>query len=239
MHNLIIEVSDASKTYKKGKINVDALRKCSLQIKKGEFIAITGRSGSGKSTLLNLIGGLDVLTEGSIKINGSEMASLPGKKLASHRRYTVGMIFQSFNLIPSYTAEENIALALAFGGYPRAARKKKSLQLLHQVGLSARAGHKPAELSGGEMQRVSIARALANNPDILLADEPTGNLDSTTANEVMAIIQELNRTNGITIIMVTHDQLMAREYAHRIIDLKDGKVESIIEPDNNKTLNNI
>jgi len=239
MHNLIIEVSDASKTYKKGKINVHALRKCSLQIKKGEFIAITGRSGSGKSTLLNLIGGLDVLTQGSIKINGSEMASLPGKKLASHRRFTVGMIFQSFNLIPSYSAAENISLALAFGGCPRAKRKEKALHLLNQVGLSARADHKPAELSGGEMQRVSIARALANSPDILLADEPTGNLDSTTANEVMAIIQELNRTHGITVIMVTHDQLMAREYAHRIIDLKDGKVESIIEPDNNKTLNNI
>ncbi len=238
MHELIIEVKDASKTYQKGKVKVKALRGCNLDIKKGEFIAITGRSGSGKSTLLNLIGGLDVLSEGSIKIDGKEMALLPGKKLASHRRFRVGMIFQSFNLIPSYSALENVTLALAFGGYPRGKRKEKAMDLLTQVGLSERAGHKPAELSGGEMQRVSIARALANDPEVLLADEPTGNLDSTTASEVMGIIRDLNIQKGKTIIMVTHDQLMAEEYAHRIINLKDGKVENIIDRTQNKTLNN-
>lgn len=220
----ILQTKKLVKTYQKGSIQVRAVQGISFDILKGEFITIVGRSGSGKSTLLNLIGGLDRATSGSLFVNNTDLTHMKRSELAQHRRKTVGMIFQSFNLIPSRTALENISLALAFGGVRRRDRKHKASETLSCVGLQHRLDHKPGELSGGEAQRVAIARALANEPDILLADEPTGNLDSKTSAEIMQILKKLNQEEKVTILMVTHDEELAKKISHRVFQLFDGKI---------------
>lgn len=203
---------------------VRALSEVSVGIGPGEFVAILGTSGSGKSTLLNLFGGLDRPTSGEILFDGQSLKPFSSIEMARYRLRSVGMIFQNFNLIPTMTARENVELALAFAGLSRAERRQRALELLDSVGLSHRTGHLPSELSGGEQQRVSIARAIANNPRILLADEPTGNLDSQRADEIMQLLDEMRRREGRTIILVTHDRDLADRYADRIIRLRDGRV---------------
>ncbi len=204
--------------------NVRALSDISIDIERGEFVAILGSSGSGKSTLLNLFGGLDRPTSGEILFDGKSISPLSSREMARYRLSNVGMIFQSFNLIPTMTARENVELALAFAGLNRSERRKRALELLDRIGLSQRAEHLPSELSGGEQQRVSIARAMANEPQVLLADEPTGNLDSTRAADLMGLLDEMRERDGKTIILVTHDQDLANDHSTRIIRLKDGKI---------------
>jgi len=215
---------DLCKTYQKGTVPIPVLQGVSLEIAKGEYVSVVGRSGSGKSTLLNLLGGLDTATSGRIVVGDSDVTSMSRQDLAVHRRSTVGMIFQSFNLIPSRTALENITLALAFGNYPRSDRRRRASELLSSVGLEHRLSHTPGELSGGEAQRVAIARALANAPDVLLADEPTGNLDSKTAEEIIGLLVALNNERGLTVVMVSHDEAAARGVSHRVFRLLDGRV---------------
>jgi putative ABC transport system ATP-binding protein len=221
--NPIIRIDNVHKTYHKGAMEIPAVQGVSFDIHKGEFLSLVGRSGSGKSTLLNLIGGLDTATSGKILIKEKNMFQMKRSELAQHRRFTVGMIFQSFNLIPSRTAMENVALALAFGGVRTKDRKSRALEGLSRVGLKERVDHTPGELSGGEAQRVAIARALANRPDILLADEPTGNLDSTTSAEIIRLLERLNQ-EGLTILMVTHDVSSAEAVSHRMFRLLDGRI---------------
>jgi len=225
----LIEISNLGRTYKKGKINIPALLKIDLEIEEGQFVSIVGKSGSGKSTLLNLIGGLDRATEGTILFDGTDLRKMSRTDLANHRKKSVGMIFQSFNLIQSRNALENVDLALTFGGVARSKRKALATELLQKVGLSDRLTHLPDELSGGETQRVAIARALANNPKVLLADEPTGNLDSETSNEIMALLIDLNKNKNITIIMVTHDQETAQQVSDLVVKLKDGRITEMIK----------
>jgi putative ABC transport system ATP-binding protein len=225
----LIECTSLSRTYTKGKHLIPALQNASFSIGAGEFVSIVGKSGSGKSTLLNLIGGLDKASGGSILFDGRDMRKMSRNELAIHRRFSVGMIFQSFNLIKSRNAFENVELALIFGGVGRVNRKMRAIELLTNVGLAERLTHRPDELSGGETQRVAIARALANNPRVLLADEPTGNLDSETGSELMSMPTQLNRDNGLTIIMVTHDEETACKVSDRVIRLKDGCVFEINE----------
>ena len=213
------------KDYGKGHTHIEALRGVSFNIKSGEFISFVGPSGSGKSTLLNLIGGMDSPTSGSLFIEGKDITTASKKELVLHRRHTVGMIFQSFNLIPDLTALGNVTLAMAFGGVPRKKRNSHAQNLLEKVGLKERIFHTPGELSGGEAQRVAIARAMSNNPRILLADEPTGNLDSKTSEKIIDILKNLNKQKKITVIMVTHDMPIAEKVSHRIIHLLDGKIE--------------
>lgn len=195
-------------------------------MEEGRFFAVTGASGSGKSTLLNLLGGLDRPTSGTIEVQGRRISDLDARELALYRRHAVGMIFQSFNLIPSFTALENVALPLMFAGVPKKDRKSKAGAVLDKIGLSARLVHRPAELSGGEQQRVAIARALINDPQILLADEPTGNLDSRTSREIVGLLAELNRSRGLTVILVTHEEDLARNHADRLVRLQDGQVQA-------------
>jgi putative ABC transport system ATP-binding protein len=220
----MLSVEGLSKTYLKGDIEIPALRDVSFDVAEGEFISIVGRSGSGKSTLLNLIGGLDTPSSGRIVFRETDLAAMKRADLSKHRRYSVGMVFQSFNLIPHRTALENVVLALVFGRLPRSGRKERAASLLQEVGLAARMNHKPAELSGGEAQRVAIARALANEPALLLLDEPTGNLDSGTAEEIMGIIRGLNRERGLTVMLVTHEEDVALEVSASVIRLLDGRV---------------
>ena len=225
----LIQISNLSRIYQKGKINIPALQNIDLEIEEGQFVSIVGKSGSGKSTLLNLIGGLDRATEGEILFNGNDLRKMSRSELAQHRKKSVGMIFQSFNLIQTRSALENVELALTFGGVPRNKRKAIATVLLQKVGLGDRLSHLPDELSGGETQRVAIARAVANNPKVLLADEPTGNLDSETSTEIMNLLVDLNKNQGITIIMVSHDQEMAQQVSDWIVKLKDGSISEIIK----------
>jgi putative ABC transport system ATP-binding protein len=220
----IIKVDDLVKSYRKGITEIPAIDHLSFSVEKGAFLSIVGRSGSGKSTLLNLVGGLDTPTHGSIFFNGKNIAGLSRVDLAIHRRYHVGMIFQSFNLIYSRNALENVTLAMIFSGIQSKERKNRAIDLLNQVGLGDRKYHKPDELSGGETQRVAIARALANDPEVILADEPTGNLDSQTAMEIIGLLIELNQKYHKTILMITHDQQTAQKISHRVIRLLDGKI---------------
>ena len=220
----MLKILNISKTYKKGNIPIPALRDISFEVTQGEFVSIVGRSGSGKSTLLNLIGGLDTATSGKILFNEKDLTQMKRSELAQHRRFAAGMVFQSFNLIPYRSALDNVVLALTFGGVSRNKRKSIAERLLSQVGLKHRLHHRPAELSGGEAQRVAIARALANNPAVLLADEPTGNLDSLTAEEIIGLIRNLNRDHGLTVLMVTHEQEIAESVSHKVIHLLDGKI---------------
>ena len=218
----IVEAVDLKKTYMLGKVPVNALRGVNLKVESGDFLAILGPSGSGKSTLLNLIGALDKPTEGNMLIEGVDVSTLNDNQLADLRR-RIGFVFQFFNLIPRFTARENVELSMAIAALSKADRRRRTEDLLETVGLKERMNHKPAELSGGEQQRVAIARALANNPKFLLMDEPTGNIDSKTASEIIGLIKRLNEEKAVTIIMVTHDQRLAGQ-AKRIVQMFDGLI---------------
>lgn len=220
----VVEAIDVKKTYMLGKVPVEALRGVNLKVETGEFLSILGPSGSGKSTMLNLIGALDKPTAGTLLIDGVDISKLNDNQLAD-LRLKIGFVFQFFNLIPRLTARDNVELAMSIANKDTGARRKRAIELLEIVGLKDRINHKPAELSGGQQQRVAIARALANNPKFLLLDEPTGNVDSRTASEVLALIKKLNVENNVSIIMVTHDQHLARE-ANRTVQMFDGIISS-------------
>ena len=223
---MLIETREASRVYQMGTNQVTALDRISMGADEGEFVAIQGTSGSGKSTLLNLLGGLDRPTSGDVVFDAQPLGPFTKKQMARYRRFSVGMIFQNFNLIPTMTADENVKLALAFGGMRGNQRRNRASELLERVGLADRMDHRPAEMSGGEQQRVAIARALANHPRVLLADEPTGNLDSTRARELLALLREMVDKDRLAVLLVTHDQELASSYAHRIIMMKDGQVQN-------------
>ena len=220
----LLAAQEVFKVYQMGANSVAALDDVSLQVNEGEFIAIQGTSGSGKSTLLNMLGGLDHPTKGEVYFASKPLGPFTKKEMARYRRFSVGMIFQNFNLIPTMTARENVSLALAFGGLRGQQRRARSSELLARVGLGDRLEHRPSELSGGEQQRVAIARALANNPKVLLADEPTGNLDSIRAHELLALLRDMVTKDALTIVMVTHDQELANSFADRLVFMKDGKI---------------
>jgi putative ABC transport system ATP-binding protein len=219
----LIETHDLWKTYVMGDEEIHALRGVSIQIERGEYVAIMGPSGSGKSTLMNLIGCLDTPTKGSYLLNNKEVASMNDDELARIRNEEIGFVFQTFNLLPRATALHNVELPLVYAGVPAKERVDRAHQALQKVELTSRASHKPNELSGGQRQRVAIARALVNNPSILLADEPTGNLDSKTGNEIMGVFARLHE-GGNTIVLVTHEPDIAA-YAHRVVSIRDGQVE--------------
>jgi putative ABC transport system ATP-binding protein len=220
----ILEAREVSKIYPMGTTSVTALDRVSLAVDEGQFVAIQGTSGSGKSTLLNMLGGLDHPTNGEVFFGSKPLGPLTKKEMARYRRYSVGMIFQGFNLITTMTAEENVGLALAFAGLRGSQRRKRAGELLARVGLGDRLTHRPSELSGGEQQRVAIARALANRPKVLLADEPTGNLDSTRSHELLGLLREMVDKDALTILMVTHDHELATSFADRIVVMRDGRV---------------
>src|SRR6476659_203869 len=220
----LLAAQEVFKIYQMGTNSVTALDNVSLDINEGEFVAIQGTSGSGKSTLLNIVGGLDHPTSGEVFFDRKPLGPFSKREMARYRRYSVGMIFQNFNLIPTMNAQENVGLALAFGGLRGSQRSNKASELLDRVGLADRLTHRPGELSGGEQQRVAIARALANNPKVLLADEPTGNLDSTRAHELLELLRGMASNDTLTILMVTHDRELATSFADRIIQMKDGRV---------------
>ena len=217
----LIELDDVTKVYGLGQVEVRALQGVSLSIREGEMVAIVGRSGSGKSTLMNIIGCLDVPTSGRYILEDEDVAGMSDDRLAGIRGRKVGFVFQTYNLLPRLTAMDNVSLPLMYGGGGR--RRERSEAALDKVGLGGRAGHRPTELSGGEQQRVGIARALVKDPAILLADEPTGNLDSATSMEIMSIIAGLNHDDGLTVLFVTHDPGMAR-HAQRVLSMEDGQV---------------
>jgi putative ABC transport system ATP-binding protein len=218
----IVEAVNLKKTYMLGKVPVNALRGINLKVESGDFLAILGPSGSGKSTLLNLIGALDKPTEGQMLIGGVDVSTLSDNQVTDLRR-GIGFVFQFFNLIPRFTARQNVELSMAIAGLSKADRRKRTEELLETVGLKERMDHKPNELSGGEQQRVAIARALANNPKFLLMDEPTGNIDSKNASEIIGLMKRLNEEKGVTIIMVTHDQRLAGQ-SKRIVHMFDGQI---------------
>ncbi len=220
----IIVIKNIQKAYKIGKETIYALRDVSLTVKKNEYVALMGPSGSGKSTLMNMLGCLDSPTSGEYILNGHSVATMSDNELAEIRNKQIGFIFQTFNLLPRATTLENVALPLVYAGLPKEEREKRAMVVLEQVGLGNRVTHKPNELSGGQRQRVAIARALVNNPAIILADEPTGNLDTKTSIEIMGLLEEIHN-NGNTIIVVTHEEDIAM-HAHRIVRLRDGLVES-------------
>ena len=222
----LLETQALTKTYRAGAAWVAALCGVSLAVREREFVAIQGASGSGKSTLLNLLGGLDRPTCGDILFGGRSIMPFNRTELARYRRHSVGMIFQNFNLISTMTAVENVNLALAFGGFSRTGRNRRAQELLGRVGLAERVAHRPSELSGGEQQRVAIARALANGPRLLLADEPTGNLDSKRAVELLELLREMIEREALTVLMVTHARELAASFADRLITMKDGRVIS-------------
>jgi putative ABC transport system ATP-binding protein len=219
-----ISVQNVTRHYHLGASLVRAVDGISLDVPSGQFAALLGASGSGKSTLMNLIAGLDRPTSGAIVVLGRDLAKMTPEELAKYRRHTVGMVFQSFNLVPTMRVDENVELPLRFAEVPRDEREARVTAALDRVGLLKRRHHRPSEISGGEQQRTAIARALVNQPTILLADEPTGNLDSRTGTEIMTLIQELNETLGMTVLMVTHERGLADRYAHRQFHLGDGKL---------------
>jgi putative ABC transport system ATP-binding protein len=221
-NGLIIETNSITKIYKTGKVEFKALDNVSLKIKKGDFIALMGPSGSGKSTLMNILGCLDRATSGQILFEGQNLSASSDSQLAEIRNKKIGFIFQTFNLISSASALKNVALPMTFGGIPKASRETMALDLLRKMGLENWARHLPTELSGGQQQRVAIARALANNPSVILADEPTGNLDSVTGIQVMEVLSKISK-EGKTIILVTHDSSL-KKYANRVITMKDGVI---------------
>ena len=218
-----IRAVDLTRTFEVGETTVEALRSINLAVDRGQFVALVGPSGSGKSTLLNLVGGLDRPTSGELWVGGVELSASKEKALTGHRRQRVGFVFQSFNLLPRLTAVENVALPLIFVGTAERERLERARQLLDQVGLSGRLEHRPTQLSGGEQQRVAIARALVNHPAIILADEPTGNIDTATGADIMALLRHLNREQGVTLLLVTHDP-EAASFADRVIQLRDGQI---------------
>lgn len=226
----IIETHEIAKIYKMGNQTVEALKSVSIEINKGEYVAFMGPSGSGKSTLMNIIGCLDTPTSGTYILNNHNVSDLTENELAEIRNKEIGFVFQTFNLLPRASSLENVALPLIYAGYGKSDRQDMAMAALSSVGLADRADHKPNELSGGQRQRVAIARALVNDPSIILADEPTGNLDSKTSYDIMELFQQLH-DRGNTIIMVTHEDDIAH-YAHRIIRLRDGLVESDVINEN-------
>jgi putative ABC transport system ATP-binding protein len=224
MKPVLIELSAVSKVYRRDATEVRALHAVSLSIQAGEFVVVLGPSGCGKSTLLNLIGGLDQPTDGTVLVNGADISHYTETQMSLYRRHTIGFVFQFFNLIPTLTARENIQLAADLVRNPRSVE-----ELLHAVGLSERADHFPGELSGGEQQRVAIARALVTRPPILLCDEPTGELDSTTGKRILSLLLNINRQEGQTVILVTHNSVIA-EVADHVVRLRDGRIESETYP---------
>jgi putative ABC transport system ATP-binding protein len=220
----IIELDDVSKIYRMGDVEVPALKNVSLKIREGEFVALMGPSGSGKTTMMNMIGCLDVPTSGTVLLDGRDISELSESKLARLRGDRIGFIFQFFNLYPSLSVQSNIELPMRIHDYSDEKIKRKSLELLRLIGLEEWRSHLPSQLSGGQMQRVSIARALSTEPSIILADEPTGNIDSKNAEDIMNFFRKLHEEKNETIIIVTHDKIVAG-YAHRIITLKDGQIQ--------------
>jgi putative ABC transport system ATP-binding protein len=225
-HNAALRTDHVARHYQMGSALVRAVDDVSISVQPGEFVALLGSSGSGKSTLLNLIAGLDRPSSGGIYAHERNLADMSSGELAKHRSQTVGMVFQAFNLLPRMTLEENVELPLRLAAVERAERSERVREAIQHVKLGARLTHRPTELSGGEQQRAALARALVNRPTILLADEPTGNLDSATGDEIMNLLKEINERLRMTIVMVTHEQLRAERYAHRMIVMKDGKLVS-------------
>ncbi|GAB4194372.1 MAG: ABC transporter ATP-binding protein [Thermoflexibacter sp.] len=230
MSKQIISTENISKRYIMGSEIIDALKSITISINKGEYVAFMGPSGSGKSTLMNIVGCLDTPTGGTYILNGKDVSNMSENELAEIRNKEIGFVFQTFNLLPRSTSLENVALPLIYAGISKSEREEKAMQALINVGLGDRAKHKPNELSGGQRQRVAIARALVNDPSIILADEPTGNLDTKTSYEIMELFDQLHR-KGNTIIMVTHEDDIAH-YAHRIVRLRDGLIESDLRNNN-------
>jgi len=223
-HDGFVSTENLTKVYSSGSIRVVALDNVTISVGQGQFLGVTGPSGSGKSTLMNLLAGLDSPSSGSIKVEGKSVSQLSNEELALYRRYQVGMIFQSFNLISSYTALENVGFPLLFADVGKKERNNCAAELLEKVGLYPRKDPRPSELSGGEQQRVAIARALINKPKILLADEPTGNTDSKTSNQIAGLLSDLNRNQNLTVIMISHEEPLLAELADEVIRLCDGKV---------------
>jgi putative ABC transport system ATP-binding protein len=222
-HGADVKAESLSRVYRMGDSQIPAVDNISFSISAGEFVALLGSSGSGKSSLLNLIAGLDTPTSGSVAVAGRDLAGMSREELARYRRSTVGMVFQAFNLVPAMTVLENVELPMRFAEVPREQRMDRARNSLQRVGLGHRLKHRPSELSGGEQQRASLARALVNSPSLLLADEPTGNLDSRTGTEIMGLIHDIHR-EGTTVLMVTHERPLAERYASRFIFLRDGKL---------------
>ncbi len=220
----VIELRDVWKIYQMGEVTVEAVRGISLKVNHGEFLSVMGPSGSGKSTCMHMIGCLDLPTRGTILLEGKDISHMSESELAQVRGRTIGFIFQQFNLIPTLTALENVMLPMAFQGIPLNERRSKAFSLLNLVGLSDRMYHRPKELSGGQQQRVAIARSLTNDPRVILADEPTGNVDSTTGKSIMDYLSKLNKEEKKTIVMVTHDPELAK-YASRVVNIYDGKIK--------------
>jgi len=223
---IAIRTDHLTRHYQMGAALVRAAQDVTLEIAAGDFVAVLGSSGSGKSTLLNLIAGLDRPTSGAILAHGRNLAEMSSEELAKYRSRTVGIVFQAFNLLPRMTLEENVELPLRLAEVDRGERTARVREAVERVRLGARLSHRPTELSGGEQQRAALARALVNRPTILLADEPTGNLDSATGDEIMLLLREINETLGVTIIMVTHERPRAERFAHRMIEMRDGQVVS-------------
>jgi putative ABC transport system ATP-binding protein len=224
MMDWVVEATDVVKTYKMGEVEVQALRGASLKVKRGEVVAIMGPSGSGKTTMMNILGCLDRPTSGEYILDGEPVAKLNDDQLANIRNHKVGFVFQSFNLLPRQTAVSNVELPLRYAGLVDGGRRKRATAALEAVGLGERINHRPMELSGGQQQRVAIARAIVNEPAIIMADEPTGNLDSKVGKEIMSLLLNLNKERGTTLIIITHDAMIGGQ-AQRIIHIRDGVVE--------------